>query len=262
VAVEPLPTFLILGAQKSATRWLRLNLGLHPDVFTADTEIGFFSGAAKHRSGPEWYAAQFEGWAGERIVGEATPAYMMHRHHPPTVADRIQAFRPEMRLLAVLRNPADRTYSAFVHHMLRKRIPPETDLLDRVRSVDPEADPLGLVAGSWYHRSLLPFAERFGDQLLVLLHDDVKTGPAEVYDRALAHVGAEPGFRPPGFEEVRFGNRPPAASGLRAGDAGYKPLTAEQRVALWDLFRDDVAALEQMLGRSLAAWDPERAPEG
>ena len=31
----PLPTFLIIGAQKSATRWLRLNLGLHPDVFTA-----------------------------------------------------------------------------------------------------------------------------------------------------------------------------------------------------------------------------------
>ena len=31
----PLPTFLIIGAQKSATRWLRLNLGLHPAVFTA-----------------------------------------------------------------------------------------------------------------------------------------------------------------------------------------------------------------------------------
>ena len=35
----PLPTFLIIGAQKSATRWLRFNLGLHPDVYAAPTEL-------------------------------------------------------------------------------------------------------------------------------------------------------------------------------------------------------------------------------
>ena len=31
MAAQPLPTFVILGAQKSATRWLRWNLGLHLD---------------------------------------------------------------------------------------------------------------------------------------------------------------------------------------------------------------------------------------
>jgi hypothetical protein len=42
-AALPLPTFLIIGAQKSATRWLRLNLGLHPAVFAASREIEFFN---------------------------------------------------------------------------------------------------------------------------------------------------------------------------------------------------------------------------
>jgi hypothetical protein len=57
----PLPTFLIIGAQKSATRWLRLNLGLHPDVFTAPRELEFFN-SAEHflQDGPEWYRRQFE----------------------------------------------------------------------------------------------------------------------------------------------------------------------------------------------------------
>ena len=69
-----------------------------PRRFTAATEIGFFSGAGKFAKGAEWYATQFEGWAGERIVGEATPAYMMYRHDPKVVAARIRSFDEEMRL--------------------------------------------------------------------------------------------------------------------------------------------------------------------
>lgn len=72
----PLPTFLIIGAQKSATRWLRLNLGLHPDIFTAGREIEFFNSAKQFDQGTSWYRQQFEGWDGERFVGEATPGYM------------------------------------------------------------------------------------------------------------------------------------------------------------------------------------------
>ena len=79
----PLPTFLIIGAQKSATRWLRLNLGLHPAVFTASREIEFFNNRDRYEDqGASWYREQFEGWDGEAIVGEATPGYMFWRHHP------------------------------------------------------------------------------------------------------------------------------------------------------------------------------------
>jgi hypothetical protein len=258
VVAAPRPTFLIIGAQKSATRWLRWNLGLHPEVFSAANEIGYFSSKATFEQGDEWYAAQFDGWAGERIVGEATPAYMMYRHHPATVAARIRDFDPAMRLLAVLRNPVDRAYSAFVHHMLRGRIEPGTDLLERIGTVPPERDQLNLVAGSWYHQSLQPFRDVFGDQLLVLLHDDVKERPAEVYDGALTHVGAEPGFRPPDFGSVLFSNRARADS--RSWPAGYGELTDAQRADLYEYFRDDIAELEVMLGRSLAHWNPHPEP--
>ena len=63
--LAPLPTFLIIGAQKSATRWLRLNMGLHPSVFTAGREIEFFNNHTRFEAeGVEWYREQFSGWSG------------------------------------------------------------------------------------------------------------------------------------------------------------------------------------------------------
>jgi hypothetical protein len=254
---QPLPTFLIIGAQKSATRWLRLNLGEHPEVHTTPEEIGFFSSGRRYADGPEWYASRFPDWSGEPIVGEATPAYMMYRHDPSKVSKRIRRFNPDMKLIAVLRNPIDRAYSAFVHHMRKGRIEPDTDLLDYVRSVRPQEDPLGLIAGGWYFASLRPFRRRFRDNLLLLLHDDVKDDPVGVYRRALDHVGASPGFLPADLDEVRYGNTPPAASGLRDKDGGYKPLDYRQRAELYGYFRDDVRKLQALLKRDLSSWTPE-----
>ena len=88
--LPPLPTFLIIGAQKSATRWLRDNLGSHPEIFTAPTEVGFFHLPRRYRElGVDWYRSKFDGWAGEPIVGESTPGYMMLWNHPHEVAARI-----------------------------------------------------------------------------------------------------------------------------------------------------------------------------
>ena len=101
----PLPNFLVIGAQKSATRWLRLNLGRHPEVFTADHEIGFFNDIGRYDgAGPQWYREQFSGWAGEPHVGEATPGYMFWRHHPDRLAARIDETLPGVRLIAILRS--------------------------------------------------------------------------------------------------------------------------------------------------------------
>ena len=121
-----LPTFVIIGAQKCATRWLRINLGQHPQIFTARSEMHFWNnGHRVERLGYEWYRDQFEGWRGEPIVGEATPGYMFWRHQPELDAKRIHDQRPDVRVIAILRNPVDRAQSALMHQMSRRRIPPE-----------------------------------------------------------------------------------------------------------------------------------------
>jgi hypothetical protein len=77
----PFPTFLIIGAQKSATRWLRRYLEEHPEVFTFEGESAFFNTERVKRE-LEDYRQDFEGWSGEQIVGESTSVYMMWREDP------------------------------------------------------------------------------------------------------------------------------------------------------------------------------------
>ena len=253
--LAPLPTFLIIGAQKSATRWLRHNLGQHPDVFAAATEISYFNDDRRYALGSDFYRAQYAGWAGESIRGESTPGYLMWRHQPPVVAERIGQIVPDVALIAVLRNPIDRAQSALRHHIDGEAIPPSTDLLTHIRTHDPVTDRLGIIAGGWYAASLQPFVDRFGDRLLVLLHDDIATDAPGVYDRARHHVGAAAGFVPAELAAVRNSNqRPIGARGLRT-DAD---LSSEDRVVVYDLYRDDLARLEDLIQRDLSIWDPTR----
>jgi len=254
VTSPPLPTFLIIGAQKSATRWLRQNLGAHAEIYTSPYEIAFFNSPKRFETlGAEWYRAQFDGWNGEAIVGEATPGYMMLRHEPSAVADRIKRTVPDARLISILRNPVDRANSAMVHHIKHERLHPRSTLLDMTRRKPPEDDKLGLVAGGWYAASLEPFRRRFGDQLLVMLHDDIRDDPRGAYELALRHVGATPGFVPPELEELVYSNQ-------QGESARWKrDISPQDRQALYRYFRDDLRELEQMIGRDLSMWGPARS---
>lgn len=246
----PLPTFLIIGAQKSATRWLRHNLGMHPEVFTADYELAFFNRSRYQKLGTDWYREQFAGWSGEPFVGEATPGYMIWHHSPGRVANRISETIPDVKLIAILRNPVDRANSAMVHHKRRERIRPNARLLDLVRAQPPEDDGFGLITGGWYAASLRPFARQFGDQLLVVLHDDVVDDPRAVYERALRHIGAATDFVPPELEEVVFSNQMTTQR--------RQEIDPEDRLELYEFFRDDIRKLERMFDLDLSLWKPDR----
>jgi hypothetical protein len=250
----PLPTFLIIGAQKGGTRWLRANLGHHPEIFTVADELWFFNNVADRFDGrgERWYRRQFADWSGQPVVGEATPGYMMWKHDPPVVADRIQSLIPEVRLVAVLRNPIDRAQSAVVHHIKHQRFPADSRLVDLIRSEPPETEPKNLIAGGWYAASLRPFVERFGSQLLVVLNEDIASDAGGLYQQVVTHVGATAGFEPKGLGEVKFSNQ--------SADAGRRPvLSHAERVEVYEYFRRDVAELEVMLDRDLSSWDPSTA---
>jgi hypothetical protein len=246
----PLPTFLIIGAQKSATRWLRTNLDEHPEVFTAPGEPGFFNDEDRwKREGIDGYRSHFVGWSGEPNVGESTPGYMMWTQRPEVVAARIHRALPEVRLIALLRNPVDRARSAMLHHILKKRLPDDTDLLELIRRVPPEQDQLGLVSGGWYAASLAPYVELFGDRLLVLLHDDVLADPTGSFTRVISHLGATP-FTPPNLGRFRESQETLLPN--------VDSLGPDTRRELHEYFRDDIAQLSEMLDRDLSLWDPDR----
>ncbi|TCJ15544.1 sulfotransferase, partial [Rubrobacter taiwanensis] len=126
-----LPDFLVIGAGKAGTTSLYYYLRQHPQVYMSPTkETNFFAleGQRVAFRGPgveerinAWtitelseYERQFAGVRGERAVGEVCPLYL----YSERAAERIKRHVPEVRLIAVLRDPAERAYSSFL--MLRR----------------------------------------------------------------------------------------------------------------------------------------------
>jgi hypothetical protein len=109
------PSALIIGAQKGGTTSLFNYLVRHPDVLPPlGKEIHYFD--FHYASGPTWYRARFP-YSYRLCRGcmtlDATPYYLSH----PLAPQRAAQLLPEVRLIAVLRNPIDRALSHYQHEV-------------------------------------------------------------------------------------------------------------------------------------------------
>lgn len=125
-----MPNFLIIGAAKSGTTTLYDWLTQHPQIYMSSVkETNFF---ALENTDPDIfqdtvhqgylktfkttlteYREQFTGVENEVAIGEASPSYLYY----PQAASKIKHYLPDVKLIAVLRNPVERAYSNFVHHL-------------------------------------------------------------------------------------------------------------------------------------------------
>jgi hypothetical protein len=113
------PDFIIIGAQKCGTSTLFRNLSQHPDIhLPGRKELHFFD--ENFSRGLEWYLRFFN----KRIynepfcTGEASPYYFFH----PLAPARISATYPDIKLILLLRNPANRAYSQYQHMKRKDRV--------------------------------------------------------------------------------------------------------------------------------------------
>jgi len=115
-SIRMLPHFIIFGVARGGTTSLYNYLTAHPDIAKAmRKEIGFFD--YQFDKGINWYRAFFSisKYNNKKLVtGEATPSYMHH----PLVPSRIKETLPNVKLIALLRNPVERAYSHY-HCALR-----------------------------------------------------------------------------------------------------------------------------------------------
>ncbi len=101
-----LPDFLGIGAQKSGTTWLYENLREHPDLFLTDQkEIEYFDN--NFDLDLRWYSNKFLGGIG-KVKGEISPSYC---YLPEKRIRFIRIILPNVRLIFLMRNPIDRTWS-------------------------------------------------------------------------------------------------------------------------------------------------------
>lgn len=300
-----LPNFLLIGAAKCGTDSLAAYLGQHPAVFMCpNREPNYFVAQGQATipyRGPgdqevisDWdmwvntrarYEALFSDVSGETAIGEGTTWYLYDEQVP----ERIRRELPQAKLIAILRNPADRAYSAFTM-MLRDGRETTQDFAAALAAEDERVraswEPL------WHYRRMGFYASQLKryyatfdpTQLHVVLHDDFNARPGEVLRDLFRFLEVDETFEPDTsarfntsmvprhltYHRLIAGQNPLKSlvksvlpSDLRhrvketltAGQMSKPaPLAPQIRAQLVETFRPDILELQDLLHRDLSAW--------
>ncbi len=208
--LELLPDFLIIGAGKSGTTSLDKYLKQHPEIFIPKVkEPNFFGYENTQRAdlnddpdeikhyeqsitNLDDYLALFRDAAPGQRKGETSNTYMYH----PQAPQRIHFYNPNVKLIAILRQPASRLYSRFLHLARDGRVPtPDfSDCLDRNSIWWRRND---LIKEGFYFRNLSPFYRLFpAKQISVHLYEELNEQPKKVLSDIFTFLGVDPAFSP------------------------------------------------------------------
>lgn len=194
--------FIIIGAQKSGTTTLFELLSKHPNVFMpAGKEVPFFTKDDRYNDGIEKYFEQYyAGVSKNNLWGKATPHYLSD----DVAALRIKKVLPDVKLIAILREPADRALShyrmslrkGFEERGFEKAIDEqlETKRLNEARKLpsgkESEADTY--VAWGEYGRLLKVYYDNFSsNQILILFTDELESDPQSVLKKIYSFLEIE-----------------------------------------------------------------------
>lgn len=184
-----IPDFLIIGAGKCGTTSLDNYLKQHPDIFIPsrkepnfygyeiiDPEVKFADNPAEKAyyegcvTNLDDYLRLFENAKPGQVKGETSNTYLYHDQ----VAERIKHYNPDMKLIAVFRQPAERLWSRYMHLARDGRLPTKSfeECLNRDSIWWRRND---LIKEGFYYTNLLSFYRMFpADQIKVILYEDFK----------------------------------------------------------------------------------------
>ena len=298
---KTLPNFLIIGAAKAGTTALYYYLKQHPDVYMSSLkEPHFFSFEGQTlnfiRAGDRPdpinqtavtqfgdYCELFQKVTNEKAIGEASPSYL----HTPQAAKRIKSYLPEVKLIAILRHPVERAYSAFTGQYLggvKQGVPHLTNFAEAIHSEEK------FMRENWtpiffykklgfYYEQLTYYYSLFSpDQIHVCLNADLQRNATATLQDIFRYLEVDDTFSPD--TSVRAG-----ASGIPKNQFIYrfvkqsslksllKPLlpkgigqTLEKymlnkpqlepdiRQELLAIYREDTLKLQDLLQRDLSGW--------
>ncbi|MCL6632469.1 MAG: sulfotransferase [Alicyclobacillus herbarius] len=292
------PNFFIIGAPKAGTSSLYQYLRQHPQVymspikephffcshhfpalFTGPGDEEFSRAAIRH---PDAYRALFQTATGQSAAGEASVFYLYY----PDTPERIRAWNPKAKVIAILRHPVDRAFSAYMHLV---RDGWETLSFEEALQVEEDRIRSGY-RPLWWYRQLGLYSDAIAryqrvfppEQMQVFLYEDF-ANPNKVVQEVLRFLGLNtevpidttirhntsgvPRLRP----LYMFLSRPhpvkewakrvlPTAPCSRASHWLKNRLLVREdmnpttRQSLLNFYAPDIVRLQELLDRDLSAW--------
>jgi len=294
----PFPDFIVLGASKAGTSSMYHYLDSHPDVYTPLKEPNFFAlnGVDLPLAGPgdqEWYDGSYVEDEAYRILfeeaqeyeasGEASPTYLHSKHAP----QKIHEYIPDARLIAILRDPADRAFSHY-RHFSESGL--ETESFEQALKDEKSRLEAGwfwprYIEAGRYHTQLSRYLEYFPeDQLKIYLFREFTGNTREVMQDVFQFLGVDPTRGPRQYvrrnvsgsprlgivEYVLSGGNPIAETAKKylpnvVKDAAIKIRNAnkteknqsigrKERKMIIEELEGEIKRLEELIGRDLTTW--------
>jgi len=238
--------FIVAGAQKSGTTALHYFLAKHPNITMGDQqEIHFFDDDATFAATVDYERLHkhYPLVAPSTMAGDCTPSYLYFKPAP----ERIWKYNPKIKLLVLLRNPVERAFAHWNMQRFKGREP--LDFFDaikeektRIAGAPPiEARRFAYVDRGFYAEQLERIFKFFPrEQVKVVKFEEFENKQRETLVSIFSFLGLEP------------------LRSVRSKDRNVVPyarvMNWEERIFLYNLFADDIAKLERMLGWDCSNW--------
>ena len=287
--IEPLPTFIIVGAFRCGTSSLHEYLRSHPDVFApALKELHFFDRDANFCGQYDTYRRHFRDWSGQSAIGEATPAYWLRGmtsdlrgNHQYCLDDdagsRLAAALPAVKTIISLRDPVGRAYSQYRRNrrLGREKTTSFLAALDEERRGlrRPEMTRMCWIYHNRYAFHLSRWLELFPrHQIKVLIFEEWIHKPEETIQELCEFLNIESSDCPCKFPKCNRGWKPRSQSwtnyvspwlrrvpGFQRLErwnerAGYEALSPDDYRRVHEIFAEEVESTEELLGRKVEEW--------
>ncbi|MGK7887703.1 MAG: sulfotransferase domain-containing protein [Leptolyngbyaceae cyanobacterium] len=275
------PNFIVVGAHKAGTSSLHHYLEQHPQIYLPPEKGLDLLWQRKFRELEEAgeYLAQFDGAEPGQVLGEVSSVYLQRG---PELVEKIKHLFPDVKIIAVLRNPIDRAYS----HALwgRKYTQKEIENLEHTIVNSQKFKKNYLFAGEYCTHLKTYFSCFEREQVKVLLYDDFSKNPQKFFSEFFNFVGVDPDFLPDTSQKLHSGSikltnsstyllakghslgpvigkfipqgvRTFIREKLSAKTRMSKPsMSMGLRLQLIDYFRDEVTNLQELTGLQVAHW--------
>lgn len=276
--------FIGIGGQKCASTWVYDILHGHPEVsLSRDKEVDFFSNYWDR--GYEWYASHFDVPESTEVsvIGEVSPSYLSDADAP----ERVAKYNRDMRIVVTVRDPVERAYSNHKHNIRQGFVLGDDLRFELAMENNPTYIEHGLY-GECIARWLAHFP---ADQVLIVFFEDILRKPGEVAREIFRFLDIDENYQSPAIgrksnasvavANVRLAktidamrNRVLASRfawvwallrltgvrsiyrvfNMRDVEKAIPPMRPETRAWMRQRYKDDIAALESMTGRTLSKW--------
>ena len=188
--MSKLPNFIIIGAGKCGTTSLYNYLNQHPQIYLCPQKETYFFVPEPIRSKLQPWGAitNFDNYANifkdaneDSVIGEISTTYYRH----PEAAQKIYQTLPQVKIIAILRDPANRAFSDYQMHFRQGN-----EKKDFATLISPENR---FVKPGFYYSELIPYFEVFQrEQLKILLLEDLIKKPYYFYRRFIPIYRSHP----------------------------------------------------------------------